>query len=96
MVGGAADKETIGKTSIAGPVTNIVLALLFLSFVQIVQGPILFVFTFGLLINSFIALFNLIPFGILDGFKVFFWNKGIWAVAFFGSLALTVYSYTAI
>ncbi len=96
MVGGAADKETIGKTSIAGPLTNIFLALLFLSLVQVVQGPVLFVFTFGLLINSFIALFNLIPFGILDGFKVFFWSKAIWAVAFFGSLALTIYSYTAI
>ncbi len=93
MVSGAADKETIGKTSIAGPMTNITLALLFLALLKISQGTLVFAFGFGLLINSFIALFNLIPFGVLDGFKVFFWNKVIWVVAFSASLALTVYSY---
>ncbi len=94
MVGGAADKETIGKTSIAGPLTNVVLALFFLVFTQFLWGgPLYIVFSFGLLINSFVALFNLIPFGILDGFKVFFWSKAVWAVAFSVSLFLTVYSY---
>lgn len=92
MVGGVADRKTIGKTSIAGPLTNITLALFFLAFTQVLHDHIAFVFYFGLLINSFIALFNLIPFGILDGFKVFFWNKAIWAIAFSASLALTVYS----
>jgi Zn-dependent protease len=93
MVGGVADRKTIGKTSIAGPITNMSLALFFLMFTQISQGPIAFVFYFGLSINSFIALFNLIPFGILDGFKVFFWNKMIWAIAFLVSLILTIYSF---
>jgi len=94
MVGGVADRETIGKTSIAGPLTNIILALIFLGFTQILQDTaIVFAFSFGFLINSFIALFNLIPFGILDGFKVFFWNKALWAVVFSVSLVLTVYSY---
>jgi Zn-dependent protease len=93
MVGGMADKETIGKTSIAGPVTNIVLALALLAISQIFDGLFGFVFYFGLLINSFIALFNLIPFGVLDGYKVFLWSKMIWAVMFSISLALTIYSY---
>lgn len=105
MVGGMADRKTIGKTSIAGPLTNIALTLLFLVFAQIsrnsiwfaqfLPNSIWFAFAFGVLINSFIALFNLIPFGILDGFKVFLWNKAIWAVAFSASLALTIYSYVA-
>ncbi len=95
MVGGLADKETIGKTSIAGPLTNISLALFFLVLTEISpENPVKFAIFFGLLINSFIALFNLIPFGVLDGLKVFNWNKAIWAVAFFASLALTIYSYT--
>ena len=94
LVSGVADKKTIGKTSLAGPLTNIVLALFFLLFAQVLdRGSVGFAFVFGLLINSFIALFNLIPFGILDGFKVFFWSKVIWAIAFSVSLALTVYSY---
>lgn len=93
MVRGVADRKTIGKTSIAGPLTNIVLALFFLVLAEVFHGSIAFAFAFGFLINSFIALFNLIPFGILDGFKVFFWNKVIWAVVFSVSLALTIYSY---
>ena len=93
MVGGMADRKTIGRTSIAGPLTNITLALVFLVFTQVLQGPIVFVFDFGVMINSFIALFNLIPFGVLDGFKVFFWNKGVWGIVFSVSLALTVYSF---
>ncbi len=94
MVVGAADKETIGKTSIAGPLTNISIAIVFL---LLLQTPYFSRFSeimvFGAMINSFIALFNLIPFGALDGFKVFFWNKVIWAAFFSTSLALTFYSY---
>ncbi|UCE96000.1 MAG: hypothetical protein JSV51_09960 [Candidatus Bathyarchaeota archaeon] len=95
MVGGAADRRTIGRTSIVGPLTNIVLALLFIILARLPSGPLAFAFAFGVLINSFIALFNLIPFGVLDGFKVFFWSKMIWAIAFSASLILTVYSYMA-
>lgn len=94
MVSGAADKETIGKTSIAGPLTNIFLALFFLTFMQVSGGHI--AFAFGFAINAFIALFNLIPFGVLDGFKVFFWNKAFWAIAFSASLTLTLYSYIVV
>ncbi|MFP3985171.1 MAG: AN1-type zinc finger domain-containing protein [Candidatus Bathyarchaeia archaeon] len=94
MVWGLSDRETIGKTSIAGPLTNISLAVFFLALIRMLPlSPIAHAFYFGLLINSVIALFNLIPFGVLDGYKVFNWNKLIWAAAFFGSLALTVYSY---
>ena len=93
MVGGVANRKTMGKTSIAGPLTNIALTLFFLACVQIVQGPIAFVFRFGVMINSFISLFNLIPFGVLDGFKIFYWNKLIWVAAFSLSLVLTIYSY---
>ena len=97
MIGGMADRKTIGKISIVGPSTNIFLALLFLLLVQVSQISVVFgfgfAFAFGVLINSFIACFNLIPFGILDGFKVFSWNKVVWAVAFSMSVALTVYSY---
>jgi len=71
MIGGMADKKTIGKTSIAGPLTNISLALLFLVLARVLHHSIAFAFAFGVLINSLIALINLIPFGILDGFKVF-------------------------
>jgi len=93
IVGGMADREAIGKISISGPLTNIILALFFLALTQVLHGTIVLPFIFGVMINSFIAMFNLIPFGILDGFKVFFWNKAIWVCVFSASLALTIYSY---
>jgi Zn-dependent protease len=43
--------------------------------------------------NAVMAIFNLIPFGILDGFKIYSWNKKFWAVAFAASIALAVSAY---
>jgi Zn-dependent protease len=94
MVAGIPDRETIGKTSIAGPVTNIVLALIFLGLAQMLSGAGLAIAEFGFLINSIIALFNLIPFSILDGVKIYYWNRKVWATSFTVSLALTIYAYS--
>ncbi|PKL67573.1 MAG: site-2 protease family protein [Methanobacteriales archaeon HGW-Methanobacteriales-1] len=81
-------EEQNGKISLAGPLTNIVLALIFLGLLSISSAsPILQTIGFiGFSINSFIALFNLIPFSVLDGAKILRWNPIIWvltaAVAF--------------
>jgi Zn-dependent protease len=91
MVAGYADKEKTGKISIAGPATNIVLSTVFLTITVFVPNEQ--IFALGAAFNAWIALFNLIPFGIFDGFKVFVWNKGVWALAFVLSLVLTVFSY---
>lgn len=92
MISGSAQMDDIGKISIAGPTTNIVLsgALLSAALVSSSYSPILLL---GALINGYIALFNLIPIGILDGFKIFNWSKKIWALAFGASLVLTAISY---
>jgi len=92
MVSGEADKGTIGKTSVAGPATNIVLGTAFLAAALLsdryssILSPIAY-------FNAWIALFNLIPFAILDGQKIFTWDKKIWTLAFGISIALTVFSY---
>jgi len=97
IVSGLADKESLGKVSIAGPSTNIVLSAAFFatSFVS-AENALAPIFLFGAAFNAWIALFNLIPLGILDGFKVFAWNKRIWISTFVISLLLTWYSYTLI
>jgi len=38
-------------------------------------------------VSSFIAVFNLIPVAILDGKKVFDWNRGVWVALFVISLS---------
>jgi len=90
MIGGAASKETMGKTSIAGPLTNIVFCMvsLALAFVLPSSSPLVVVAVFTAFFNAFIAVLNLIPIGILDGWKVFHWSKIIWALAFTASLIL--------
>ncbi|MEM3579527.1 MAG: AN1-type zinc finger domain-containing protein [Candidatus Bathyarchaeia archaeon] len=92
MIGGFFEREKVGKISIAGPATNITLSLGFLSAALLVPAGSL-IFLPGFAINAWMAFFNLIPFGILDGFKVFSWNKMIWALAFAASLILTIGSY---
>lgn len=89
MVTGAADRRTTGKTAIAGPATNLVLATIFSLVAAVLPsyGP-----GFGVIawFNAWIAAINLIPFGIFDGMKVFIWNKKVWALSFAVSAALTV------
>ncbi len=62
-----------GKISLAGPVTNLILALIFL----IIGGPI---GLSGFRINSWLAFFNMLPFFGLDGSKVFEWNKMVFFI----------------
>lgn len=59
--------------SVAGPVTNILLAIAFM-FVPGVVGR------FGSSINAWLALFNMIPFGGLDGEAVFRYSKSVFAL----------------
>ncbi len=92
MISGPANMDEIGKISIAGPVTNLVLSTAFLgiTFVPSSDPWVSWIFAIGAFFNGYIALFNLIPLGILDGFKIFHWNKTAWALAFAVSVALTM------
>jgi len=76
-----------GLISIAGPLTNIVVAFVFLSLLLLFETSQLLntIAVSGAKINFFLAFFNMIPFGPLDGTKVFSWNKAVWAIVFFFS-----------
>lgn len=85
MIGGHVTKRENGLISVAGPITNIVLAVLF--FVGgTLSGHILF--RYGMMINAWLALFNMLPFFIFDGAKVWRWNKGVWTIVVLGAAAL--------
>ena len=50
----------------------------------------------GAAINAFMALFNVIPFGVLDGLKVFRWSKPVWLILFAVSALITAVSYLSL
>lgn len=94
-IGGIYGNERIGKTALAGPGTNIVLGTVFMAIaiVTFLIPPISSVFISLSQINLYLATFNLIPFGPLDGFKVFTWDFRTFAVVFAISIFLSVLSF---
>ena len=80
MIRGHITRERNGKISLAGPVTNIILAVLFLIpllFIGSVNGIIGLFFDLGFRINALLAIFNMIPAGPFDGAKVIAWSKPV-------------------
>jgi Zn-dependent protease len=69
--------------SLAGPMTNIILAVLFLVLLDsgtIISRVLANAAYFAFFINLYLAAFNLIPFGPLDGRKIFEVNRLAWAI----------------
>ena len=95
--------EINGKISIAGPIVNIILALIFLAisvsvypnaFYSDTSVLIFIICSVGYSVNSYLAVFNLLPIGNLDGSKVLTWNFGIWLVTIAVAAILTIASMT--
>lgn len=98
--------EENGKISIAGPIVNIILAVIFL-LIEISLKPffllssplstyLMITAMIGFHINSFLALFNLLPIPMLDGSKVMKWNLPLWIVSIAVAGLLTYASYSSI
>jgi Zn-dependent protease len=96
MIGGSMPnpKEML-KISIGGVITNLIYAVAFLglAFVLPISFPFVVMLLFSAYINAFMAVFNMIPFGVLDGFKVFSLNKKVWAATFIPAVILTIFTY---
>ena len=84
-----------GLIALAGPVTNLLLAVVFLvPFLAVLaagtSGFLAEVASRGLQINLLLAGFNMLPFGPLDGRKIRAWSTLVWAVVAIPSLVLAV------
>ena len=82
--------EINGRIYIAGPMVNMVLALIFIAIAALIYpfkgysdiiNLIYLIDLVGFSVNSFLATFNLFPIYSLDGTKVLKWNIGVWFVA---------------
>ncbi|MFX0207219.1 MAG: AN1-type zinc finger domain-containing protein [Candidatus Hodarchaeota archaeon] len=83
MIMGFLNRETNGRVSAAGPTWNILSAIVCL-LIGIGLEPI-FPGIFRIMgvvafINGMLAGFNLLPFGPLDGRKVYDWNPTVWGI----------------
>ncbi len=68
-----------GIISAVGPLTNYLFALFFLVILGMFSHPfILATAKYGFLINSWLGIFNMIPFMNFDGEKIFKWNYFVW------------------
>lgn len=93
--------EINGRIGIAGPMANMLLAIIFLLIAALVYPIslhssffhlIYLIGTVGFSVNAFLATFNLFPVMTLDGLKVFKWSKKIWIIVFVIAATLTLLS----
>lgn len=99
MISGNASSKEMVRISVAGPATNMFLSaiLLVAAFLSALYAPQFYtILLLAAFLNGFMAVFNLVPVGILDGFKIFSWDKKVWALAFSASAALTIVAYVLV
>ena len=89
---GLSDRSKFGRVALVGPLTNLAMgfSFLFLSLFFSSYSPY---FVVGASFNGWIALFNLMPFGVLDGQKIFEWNKLIWVITMAAASGLFIIAY---
>jgi Zn-dependent protease len=80
-------KKKYGIISLMGPVVNIALAAIFYAASVVFQQASGLLLT-GVIVNIWLALFNMLPIPPLDGSKVFAWDRRIFAGIFIIIIAM--------
>jgi len=100
MTGGVRSMDDFAKSSLAGPVSNLVIAGCLVAIAEIIiatggsiVGPLGFVLSYGTILNALLGLFNMIPFRGFDGGTVYRWDKRVWVVVTASLLLLLLIGY---
>ena len=81
FISGPVGKRRNGMISAAGAIANLIVASLFLMFGFIFSGRLVMsIAKYGFMINTWLALFNMIPFAMFDGKKILQWNKVVYFI----------------
>jgi Zn-dependent protease len=80
MIAGNVTRKIHGKIAASGPAMNIILAVLFLGLYFVSGGLLKQVGFYGMMINSWLAMFNILPFPMFDGLKIMQWDKFIYGI----------------
>ncbi|MDP6457853.1 MAG: AN1-type zinc finger domain-containing protein [Candidatus Bathyarchaeota archaeon] len=82
MIAGQMYGNDYGKISLSGPLTNIAQAAVYIMFMWANpnESVVYQLARLGVIINSNLALFNLLPFGVFDGIKIIRWDWRAWLV----------------
>ncbi|MEM2850012.1 MAG: AN1-type zinc finger domain-containing protein [Candidatus Bathyarchaeia archaeon] len=90
VVGLYISKDGVGKIAFAGPLTNIIQAIIYVVLLKFyANSPLTAVALLVLAsLNLSLALFNLIPIDPMDGAKVFKWSKSVWVASIIAVVAL--------
>ena len=89
---GLSDGNKFGRVALIGPLTNLGMGFSFL-LLSLFNGSYSPHFTIGASFNGWIAMFNLIPLGVLDGQKIFDWNKLILGITMAAAMGLFIIGY---
>jgi len=98
VIGGLMSASMMGSIALAGPLSNIVLSAILniVSYLTVkIHGLLWLRYVLIKLasLNAFIAFFNLLPFGQLDGRKIMAWSITRWVIAFLASIILLITGY---
>ena len=96
VIGGVTRVDIYGKIAAAGPLVNIILATVLgllsrsglVLQLPLYAGQGIDLIAVGYQINAWLALFNLIPLGVLDGAKIMAWSKVVWGLLVLAAASL--------
>ncbi|MFW9788701.1 MAG: AN1-type zinc finger domain-containing protein [Candidatus Thorarchaeota archaeon] len=98
---GTTNVEHNGKSNLAGPLTNFVIAALLtiiailLAVLKVPLFALGFLLRYGVQLNAFLGLFNMIPLQPFDGATVRYWSNRVWVALTVGLLFLLIFGYFA-